>query len=84
MSDQNTILPDILTDKTKIFILSAVVWEFARVSSTVNEGIRALLNLFIFSLQEDFSRTKSIKSTKLQTSDFPPLMCIKSMKSIKS
>ena len=25
MSDQNTILPDILTDETKIFILSAVI-----------------------------------------------------------
>ena len=33
------------------------------VSSTVNQGIRALLNLFIdlFFLQEDFTRTKSTK-----------------------
>ena len=28
MSDQNTILPDILTDETKIFILSAVTVSF--------------------------------------------------------
>ena len=30
-------------------------------SSIVNEGIRALLNLFIFLLQEDFTWTKSTK-----------------------
>ena len=33
-------------------------------SSIVNEGIRALLNLFILFLQENFTRTKSAKSTK--------------------
>ena len=33
-------------------------------SSIVNEGIRALLNLFTFFLQEDFTCTKSTKSIK--------------------
>ena len=35
-------------------------------SSIVNEGIRAILNLFIyfFFLRDDFTRTKSTKSTK--------------------
>ena len=32
--------------------------------SIVNEGIGAILNLFIFFLREDFTRTKSVKSTK--------------------
>ena len=31
------------------------------VSSIVNEGIKAILNLFIFFLQEDFTHTKSTK-----------------------
>ena len=30
-------------------------------SSIVNEDIRAVLNIFIFFLQEDFTRTKSTK-----------------------
>ena len=33
-------------------------------SSIVNEGIRAILNLFIFFLQEDFTHPKSTQSTK--------------------
>ena len=36
--------------------------EGVNVSSIVNEGIRALLNLFIFYLQEDFTRTKCTKT----------------------
>ena len=48
-------------------------------SSMVNEGIRAILNLFFF-LQEDFTRTKSIKriqaNKKKKSSIF---MCIKSI-----
>ena len=30
-------------------------------SSMVNEGIKAILNLLLFFLQEDFTRTKSTK-----------------------
>ena len=48
-------------------------------SGIVNEGIRALLNLFIYLfLPKDFTHTKSTKSTKStkrQTSEFPPLRC---------
>ena len=48
-------------------------------SSIVNEAIRAILDHFIFFLQEDFTHTRSIKSVKstkkhkTQTSHFPPL-----------
>ena len=39
--------------------------EGSTLSSIVNEGIRALLNLFIyFFLQEDFTRTKSTKGVQ--------------------
>ena len=31
-------------------------------SSIINEGIRVILNLLIFFLQEDFTRTKSTKT----------------------
>ena len=39
MSDQNTILPDILTDETKIFILSAVKSHSLVLSSMANLSI---------------------------------------------
>ena len=35
--------------------------EGVHVSSIVNEGIRALLNFFIFFSKEDYTRTKSTK-----------------------
>ena len=57
-------------------------------SSIVNEGIRAILNLFIyFFLQEDFTRTKSTKSTKRKQATFFLLdvfIRIKTIKSIKT
>ena len=37
-------------------------WE--KNSSNINEVIRTILKLFMFFLQEDFTRTKSTKSTQ--------------------
>ena len=42
-------------------------------SSNVNDVMKAISNLFF--LRENFAHTKSTKSTKTQTSDFPPLRC---------
>ena len=47
--------------------------ENEAVSSIVNDGIRVILNLFIylfFFLQEGFTRTKSTKSTKCKQATF--------------
>ena len=44
----------------------------AALSSIVNEVIRVILNPFVF-LRENFTHTKSIKSTKRQTSDLDVL-----------
>ena len=51
MSDQNTILPDILTDKTKIFILSA---GFYFISLTGSEYVSCLeyARILIYSLRK--------------------------------
>ena len=61
--------------------------EGVHVSAIVNEGIRALLNLFIITiiiiiiiLQEDFTRTKSIKSTKTSEN----VKSIKSTRNLKT
>ena len=56
-------------------------------SSIVNEGIRALLSLFTFFLQDDFTCTKSTKSTERKQATFLLLdvfICIKSIKSTKN
>ena len=47
--------------RSKILVLTSKV---CLSECIVNEGIRAILSLFIFFLQEDFTRTKSTKSTK--------------------
>ena len=45
-----------------IFLVYDLMWWQNHVSSIINEGIRVILNLLIFFLQEDFTRTKSTKT----------------------
>ena len=50
----------ILISDIKRSVAASYQLNIEALSSIVNEGIRAILNLFIFFLQEDFTRTKWI------------------------
>ena len=65
-----------LYEQQRSQIIFQILILYSEKSSIKNEGIRVILNLFIFFLQEDFARTKSTKSTKNTKS-------IKSSKSTK-